>query len=180
MESSFTETIATSDATSIGDFEDFTPHRLGEADVISLIGTGGVCVLSWTTADGYPVGVVMHYLYRDGRFWLNCVARRARVAALRVRPQAAVVVNKEGKMASFKSDAVIHAAADADWNHVSKWFYDAFSGLEVDPADEFAAGLRRFLDGLNTVVIEVPANLVVSHDSEHAMNAIQGAISRKT
>jgi nitroimidazol reductase NimA-like FMN-containing flavoprotein (pyridoxamine 5'-phosphate oxidase superfamily) len=82
---------------------------LDPSELEALVGDGGECVFSWSTSQGYPVGVVMAYVYRHGSFWTNCAARRKRVAALRARPQAAVVVNRDGKMASYKGDSVIHS-----------------------------------------------------------------------
>lgn len=38
---------------------------------------------NWTTKDGYPVGVVVAYVYRDDKFWTTCAERRKRVPALR-------------------------------------------------------------------------------------------------
>jgi haloalkane dehalogenase len=56
-----------------------------------------------------------------------------RVAALRARPRAAVVVCKDARMATYKGGAVIHSPADADWDSVKGWFYAALSGAEHDP-----------------------------------------------
>ena len=30
------------------------------------------CTFMWSTKDGDPVGVIMNYLWRDGKFWLTC------------------------------------------------------------------------------------------------------------
>jgi len=104
------------DPPSIGDYEDFTAMALDPGELDALVAGAGECVFNWTTSQGFPVGVVMAYVYRHGRFWTNCTAQRKRVAALRARPQAAVVVNKDGKMATYKGNAVIHSPADDDWD----------------------------------------------------------------
>ena len=54
------------------------------------------CCVLWTTRDGWPVGVMHRYVWHDGRFWITCTSARKRVAALRARPQSAVVVSSEG------------------------------------------------------------------------------------
>jgi hypothetical protein len=138
---------------------------LDPSELEALVGDGGECVFSWSTSQGYPVGVVMAYVYRHGSFWTNCAARRKRVAALRARPQAAVVVNRDGKMASYKGDSVIHSPGDADWDQVKGWFYAALSGAERDPDNPIARRLQAFLDGPHQVIIETPANLVVSFET---------------
>jgi hypothetical protein len=119
----------------------------------------------------------MAYVYRRGSFWTNCTARHKRVAALRVRPQAAVIVNKDGKMATYKGNAVIHSQADADWDQVKTWFYAALSGAERDPDTPFLRSLEAFLDGPDQVIIEMPATLVVSFDFGKFSSLTQAAIA---
>src|SRR5688572_12690769 len=72
------------------DYEDLTTMRLDDDELTDLVSSGGECVFNWTTRDGYPVGVVVAYIYRDGRFWTTCAERRKRVPALRQRPQSAI------------------------------------------------------------------------------------------
>ena len=151
-------------APSIGDYEDFTKMALDPGEVAALVAERGECVLNWTTSEGYPVGVVMAYVFRHGRFWTNCTATRKRVSALRVRPQAAVVVTSAAKMATFKGDAVIHSRTDANWDDVKGWFYQALAGGEAEPENPIARRLEEFLDGPHQVIIEIPASLVVSFD----------------
>lgn len=163
-------------APSIGDYEDFTTMALGPGEVTALIAERGECVLNWTTSDGYPVGVVMAYVFRHGRFWVNCTATRKRVSALRARPQAAVVVTKDGRMATFKGDAVIHSRTDAGWDSVQGWFYRALAGGDADTENPVARRLERFLDGPHQVIIEIPANLVVSFDFDRFSAMTQAAL----
>src|SRR5262245_52037586 len=41
------------------------------------------CSVVWTTADGWPVGVVHRFVWHDGRIWVACPSDRKRVKALR-------------------------------------------------------------------------------------------------
>ena len=50
------------------DYEDLTSMKLDEAALRGLVDGGGECIFNWTTKDGYPVGVVVAYIYRDGKF----------------------------------------------------------------------------------------------------------------
>jgi hypothetical protein len=160
----------------ITDFEDFTKMALDRPQLEELVGEAGQCVLNWTTRDGYPVGVVVSYVYRHGSFWTNCASRRRRVEALRARPQTGIVLNKDGKMATYKGDSVIHGTHDADWEQVKTWFYAALSGTERDPDNRVARRFQDFLDGPNQVIIETRARLVVSFDFGRFMAATQAAI----
>jgi len=68
------------------DHEDLTTMRLDAEALAALVEPGGECVFNWTNAEGYPVGVVVAYVWRHERFWTTCAARRKRVPALRARP----------------------------------------------------------------------------------------------
>lgn len=147
------------------DYEDLTKMRLDDAQVTELIGGGGECIFNWTTRDGFPVGVVVAYVYRDGTFWTTCADRRKRVPALRTRPQSGIVINRAGKTASFKGNSVVHSNIDADWVAVKTWFYSALSGTDRDPASLRNRNFEKFLDSPHRVIIETPVQLVVGFDT---------------
>ena len=39
------------------------------------------CTFNWATRDGWPMGVIMSFLWQDGRFWLTAGAHRHHSAA---------------------------------------------------------------------------------------------------
>ena len=145
----------------MADYEDLTEMQLDDDELRRLVGSGGECVFNWTNKEGYPVGVVVAYVYRDGTFWTTCAARRARVAALSARPQSALVINRNGRTASFKGDSVVHRSGDEGWDELRAWFYDALSGTEAAPDNADAQNFRKFLDSPQRVIIETDASLVV-------------------
>jgi hypothetical protein len=67
------------------DYEDLTSMRLEDAAVADMLAAGGECIFNWTTREGYPVGVVVAFVHRDGKFFTTCAERRKRVPALRTR-----------------------------------------------------------------------------------------------
>ena len=147
------------------DYEDLTSMRLDDDALRKLVETGGECIFNWTTTDGYPVGVVVAYVYRDGKFWTTCADRRKRVPALRRRPQSAIVINRNGKTASYKGDSIVHANGDEGFTELKTWFYAALSGLELAPDDEYRRSFAKFLDSPHRVIIETEARLVVAFDT---------------
>ena len=147
------------------DYEDLAGMQLDDAEIAELVGGGGECVFNWTTSDGFPVGVVVAYVFRHGKFWTTCAARRKRVPALRKRPQSAIVINRAGKTASYKGNSVVHADGDADWQAVKTWFYAALSGTERDPANIGSRNFEKFLDSPHRVIVETEARLVVGFDT---------------
>ena len=51
------------------DYEDLTDMRLDDDALAELLSAGGECVFNWTTKDGHPVGVVVAFVYHDGKFF---------------------------------------------------------------------------------------------------------------
>ena len=147
------------------DYEDLAGMQLSEEELRDLVAAGGECVFNWTTRQGYPVGVVVAYVHRDGRFFTTCAERRKRVPALRARPQSAIVINRGGKTATFKGDSIVHAHGDAGFDELKEWFYGVLSGAEEHPDDTYRQAFRKFLDSPQRVIIETDARLVVGFDA---------------
>jgi hypothetical protein len=147
------------------DYEDLSEMTLTADEITELIGNRGECVFNWTTKDGFPVGVVVAYVYRDGMFWTTCAERRKRVPALRTRPQSGIVINRGGKTASYKGNSVVHTNADEDWNEVKTWFYKALSQTDTHPDNVGFRNFEKFLDSPHRVIISTEARLVVGFDT---------------
>jgi hypothetical protein len=147
------------------DYEDLTSMKLDAEALESLVKVGGECVFNWTNAEGYPVGVVVAYVWRHGKFWTTCAARRKRVPALRARPQSGVVINRGGKTATYKGDSIVHVPGDPGFDELKGWFYPALSGLEATPDDPYRRSFNKFLDSPHRVIIETEARLVVAFDT---------------
>lgn len=147
------------------DYEDLTTMRLDDDALQQMLESGGECVFNWTTRDGYPVGVVVAFLFRDGKFWTTCAEKRKRVPALRARPQSAIVINQPGRRtATFKGESVVHAPGDPGFDDIKAWFYPTLSGSAANPEDEYRQAFAKFLDSEHRVIIETDARLVVAFD----------------
>lgn len=147
------------------DYEDLTSMRLDEDGLAELLRSPAECVFNWTTREGHPVGVVVAFVYHEGKFFTTCAERRKRVPALRARPQSALVLNSRGKTATFKGDSVVHAPGDDGFEELKAWFYPALSGLDATPDDDYRRSFAQFLDSPHRVIIETDARLVVAFDS---------------
>jgi len=169
--------MATTDAHDHVDLEDVSAMALSPDQLADLVGEGGLCVFSWTTADGYPVGVRVSYVYQDGRFWTTAPIRRKRVSALRARPASSIVVTSNATTATFKGDSCIHGSGDPDWNVLKDWFYAAMSGTARNPGDFAARTMHRLLDSPNRVIIETQVRPVVSFDWTKFERALSAAIA---
>ncbi len=147
------------------DYEDLTSMRLDDDALQSMLDAGGECVFNWTTREGYPVGVVVAFVYRDGKFFTTCAERRKRVPALRARPQSGIVINHGGRTASFKGDSIVHADGDPGFDELKGWFYRVLSRVDQEPDDPYRQSFAKFLDSPHRVIVETEANLVVAFDT---------------
>ncbi len=147
------------------DYEDLTGMQLDQSQLDELLAGVGECVFNWTTRDGYPVGVVVAFVFHEGRFFTTCAERRKRVPALRARPQSAIVINQGGRTASYKGDSIVHAHGDDGFDELKAWFYPRLSRLDLDPDDAYRQSFVTFLDSPHRVIIETEARLVVGFDT---------------
>jgi hypothetical protein len=149
---------------SVSDYEDLSGMALDATQLADLIGAGGECVFTWVTRTGDPMGVVVSYLYRDGKFWTTSLTSRARIKALASRSQSTIVLNNSGRSATFKGRSVLHRPGDPDWDAVKSWFYAALVGTDLRPDDPVAQQAERTLNTPDRVIVETIADLIVSFD----------------
>ena len=64
-------------------YEDVTVFDLDPSDEEALLLAHNECTFMWATKDGWPVGVIMSYIWRNGFFWLTASNQRARISAVR-------------------------------------------------------------------------------------------------
>jgi hypothetical protein len=147
------------------DYEDLTSMKLDDEALHQLLSAGGECIFNWTTKDGHPVGVVVAFVYHDGKFFTTCAERRKRVPALRTRPQSGIVINSAGKTASYKGESIVHANGDPGFDELKEWFYRKLSGLDKRSGDAYTQSFAKFLDSPHRVIIETDARLVVAFDT---------------
>jgi Pyridoxamine 5'-phosphate oxidase len=140
----------------VPDYEDVTTYRLDAAGEAELLAGQTECTFIWSDPAGHPLGVIMNYVFRDGRFWLTASSQRARVAAVRRDPRVAIAVSSRGsgivtsKSLTYKGLCVVH-----DDGATKAWFYPALAAA-VRPGDPRAqAAFAGHLDSPRRVVLEV-------------------------
>ena len=52
-------------------YEDLRPFALSEKGTEALLNAATEATLCWGTKDGSPMGVIMGYVWRDGRIWMT-------------------------------------------------------------------------------------------------------------
>lgn len=159
-----------SDATKakyVDSYEDVSVFSLAAEREARLLDVQTECCFMWSTSDGDPVGVIMNFVYRDGRFWLTCTRRRKRVPAIEARPRVAVAISSRGtdigisQAITYKGTAIVH-----DDDATKSWMYRALAE-KVRPGDTAKQdAFVHHLDSPGRVVIEIVPDTRIGFDSE--------------
>jgi general stress protein 26 len=167
----------------IHDYERVSVYGLDDDQREKLLRTASECVFNWSTKDGWPVGVIMSFLWRDGKLWLTAGAHRHRIEAIRRDPRVSVVVTSTGtslgpsKTVTMKGRVRIREDAET-----KAWFYPALASRvrQGDPAA--AQRFAEFLDSPLRVILEVTPEKWITYDGEKmALDSVgQLPESRKT
>jgi len=146
--------------------EDVTGYTLDDRAEERLLHEQNECVFMWANKEGWPVGVVMSYVFRNGRFWLTASGQRQRVAAVRRDPRVAVAVSSKGtsiessQTVTYKGRCTIHEDAAT-----KAWFYPAL--VDVIRPDSSNAYKRHYVDVLDSprrVILEVEPTARIGFD----------------
>lgn len=144
-------------AEKLQDFEDVSRYTIDAARREALLSSHRECAVVWSTRDGWPVGVMHVYLWREGSFWVTCTQQRKRVPALRARPKSSVILAFEQEQTlTAKTLATVHEPGNAH----ARWFYPALAELTLpeQPDEVRAAGVEGFVARLESdarVIIEL-------------------------
>lgn len=146
-------------------YEDVSVYDL-DADVEEqLLLAHNECTFIWSNKEGWPVGVIMSYVWRDGRFWLTASNQRARISAVRRDPRVCVVVTSTGspmprnKAITWKGTCTVH-----DDDETKAWFYPALSAALQPDNEVWQAEFVSFLDSPRRVILEVEPTQRIGYD----------------
>ena len=146
-------------------YEDVTGYDLDAADEEALLLAHDECTFIWANKEGWPVGVIMSYVWRKGRFWLTASSQRARIAAVRRDPRVCIVVTSTGsplprnKTITWKGTCTLHESRE-----VKEWFYPELSEALRGPDAEAVKAFAEFLDSPRRVVLEVEPVQRIGYD----------------
>src|SRR3990170_771298 len=131
----------------VTDYEDVSVYPLDPEMQERLLGLQPECSFIWSTRDGWPVGVIMDYVWRDGRVWLTATSQRKRIPAVRRDGRVSVVMSSlgtelgGGKAVTMKGRCILHDDAET-----RRWFYPALARRLIPEDEERQAGFVRMLD----------------------------------
>ena len=145
-------------------YEDVTVYGLDDDVEEQLLRAHNECTFIWSNKEGWPVGVIMSYIWRNGSFWLTASGQRARISAVRRDPRVCVVVTSTGsplprnKTVTWKGMCTLHEGRD-----VKDWFFPEFATALYGTGPKRDAFID-FLDSPRRVVLEVTPMQRIGYD----------------
>ena len=146
-------------------YEDVTVFGLDEDVDEQLLLAQNECTFIWSNKEGWPVGVIMSYVWRRGSFWLTASSQRARISAVRRDPRVCVVVTSTGssmarnKTVTWKGECVLH-----DDQATKDWFYPELSEAILGGPSTQRDAFTLFLDSPRRVILEVKPTQRIGYD----------------
>jgi len=95
-------------------WEDVKSYSLDDAAEQALYDAQVECTLIWASKDGWPMGVIVNYIQREGRFWLTASEERPRVNQIRRDPRVCIAISSKGsaiterQSLTYKCEAIVH------------------------------------------------------------------------
>jgi general stress protein 26 len=146
-------------------YEDVTVYGLDDDVEQEMLLAQNECTFIWSNKEGWPVGVIMSYVFRNGKFWLTASNQRARISAVRRDPRVCIVVSSTGSaMARNKTVTYKGTCTLRDDQATKDWFYPALSAVVQPTSVERQALFAKFLDSPRRVILEVEPTQRIGYD----------------
>ncbi|MBW2241250.1 MAG: hypothetical protein JRH01_04630 [Deltaproteobacteria bacterium] len=156
-----------------------------DEEVDQLMDNAGEAVLMWATKDGWPVGVIHAFFWKDGKIWLTFAAHRHRTAAIRRDNRVSVNVSSQSYPGNVEpglpSGAITFkgTAEFFDDDATKEWFYPALSKKVSPTNEEFEQFFNQLLDTpLRTIIAVTPVKKIM-YNGGMANRHMAGTISEE-
>jgi nitroimidazol reductase NimA-like FMN-containing flavoprotein (pyridoxamine 5'-phosphate oxidase superfamily) len=160
-------------------YEDVTVYGLDDDVENEMLLTQNECTFIWSNKDGWPVGVIMSYVFRDGKFWLTATSQRARMKAIARDPRVCVVVTSTGtKMARNKTVTYKGTCQLHDSREIKEWFYPELAKAVMGDNVERRAVFEKLLDSPRRLIIEVEPTQRIGYDGTKMGTATTALMDR--
>ena len=149
----------------IEDYEDVHVYPLDPDVQEQLFKLQNECSFIWGTKDHWAVGVIMNFVWRDGRFWLTATSQRHRVAAVRRDNRVSLVITSTGtelgpaKAVTVKGRCLLH-----DDQETKDWFYPALAAVVMPQSEALQKAFAMTLDSPRRLVFEVVPEKYITFD----------------
>lgn len=147
-------------------YEEVKSFTLEAAELERLLTTQTECAFIWRMADGWPIGVVMSYVWRERMLWMTASSQRPRVAAVRRDDRVSVVVSSAGTTLSPKTVTIRGRCRLHEDEATKRWFYPALAQALIPDNSARQERFVRMLDSPRRVVMCVVPEKFITFDSD--------------
>jgi nitroimidazol reductase NimA-like FMN-containing flavoprotein (pyridoxamine 5'-phosphate oxidase superfamily) len=148
------------------DYEDVTVYSLEDEDEERMLLLQNECSFIWANKEGWPLGVIMSYVWKDGCFWITLSNQRARVPAMKRDNRCAVCVTSKGTELGANQTVTYKGRCEIleDDDETKAWFYPALAAA-IRPSDpEWQKNFAGFLDSPRRVIFKITPTQRIGYD----------------
>ncbi len=147
-----------------GNYEEVSDLTLSDQDRELLLGAQNECVFMWRMKDGWPFGVVMNYVWREGKLWLTASSQRPRIKSLQRDDRVSVAISSTGTAAPPAAVSIRGRCAILSDAETKRWFYPALAAAMIPRSEKAQARFVAMLDSPRRVVLRVTPEKYVTFD----------------
>jgi general stress protein 26 len=159
-------------------YDNVKGYTLEAEDQEALIQAQNECTFMWSTREGWPVGVIMSYVYEHGCFWLSVSSLRVRVQAVQRDPRVSISITSKGadhpagRSLTLKGHCeVLRDRATIDW-------FLRRLAESLRPGDAEAQALFvKLNDTPNRRVLKVTPQVRIGYDGQKMRRATSDAVA---
>lgn len=159
--------------TNMRNYEEVAQFTLDPDGCENLLRTQTECTFIWRMRDGWPVGVVMSYVWRDGSIWTTASSQRPRVPAVRRDDRVSVAVSSAGTSLTPKTVTIRGRCKLYEDEETKRWFYPALAAALIRD-ERRQARFVKMLDSPRRVVMCVRPEKFITFDSDKMRNYWRG------
>ena len=159
------------------DHELVSIYGYSEEQIDQLMHEAQECVLMWGTKDGWPVGVVHAFVWRDNKVWITFASHRHRAAAIRRDPRVSVAVSAVSSP-NMQGAATLKGRAEFfDDDETKEWFYRALAKKVSPDSKEGEEAFYSLLDSPLRTIIAVTPEKWITYDGDKASRDMAGQLT---
>lgn len=161
---------------SVENYEEVDHYPLDAATQEKILLEQNECSFVWGPKDHWAVGVIMTYVWRDGRFWLTASNQRARISAIQRDPRVSIIVSSVGtSLGPAKSITVKGRVRIHEDREILERILPAISAAILPGADAFQKKFTKMMDSPRRIVLEVVPEKWITFDAGRMMQASFGS-----
>ncbi len=150
----------------IRNYEEVAQFTLDSEEREELLKTQNECTFIWSMRDGWPIGVIMSYVWRDGKVWMTASSQRPRIPAVRRDNRVSVVVSSAGTQLPPRTATIRGRCKLYEDETTKQWFYPELAKALI-PGDSVRQGrFITMLDSPRRVVMCVEPEKFITFDSQ--------------